>query len=91
MGGSHANVERGRYYGSQSITQSPHYVGYVAPYAEIYQQNEWSYIWDNILTYDKVFNEDHSVTLTGLSSWNYRQISFIYGFYGAGVGCLVVL
>jgi TonB-linked SusC/RagA family outer membrane protein len=53
-------------------------VGYVAPYAEIYQQNEWSYIWDNILTYDKVFNEDHSVTLTGLSSWNYRQISDLY-------------
>jgi TonB-linked SusC/RagA family outer membrane protein len=78
LGGSHANVERGRYYGSQSITQSPHYVGYVAPYAEIYQQNEWSYIWDNILTYDKVFNEDHSITLTGLSSWNYRQISDLY-------------
>ena len=78
IGGSHANVRRGRYYGSQSITQSPHYVGYVMPYAEIYQQNEWAYTWDNIVTFNKTFNKDHNLTATGVTSWNYRQIEDLY-------------
>lgn len=78
LGGSHANVMRGRYYGSQCRTQSPHYIGYVMPYAEIYQQNEWSSTWDNILTFNKTFNLDHTLTLTALSSYNYRQIQDVY-------------
>jgi len=78
LGGSHANLMRGRYYGSQSKTQSPHYIGYVVPYAEIYQQNEWAATWDNILTYNKTFNEDHNLTLTALSAWNFRQLQDLY-------------
>lgn len=78
LGGSHADLRRGRFYGSESITQSPHYVGYVMPYAEIYNQNEWAYTWDNILTYNKIFKKDHSLTLTGVTSWNYRQIEDLY-------------
>ncbi|MBQ7162306.1 MAG: TonB-dependent receptor [Bacteroidales bacterium] len=74
IGGSHANVNRGKYYGSECWTQSPHYVGYVIPYAEIYTQNEWAYTWDNIVTWNKNFNEDHNLVLTALTSWNYRQL-----------------
>ncbi len=78
LGGSFADVSRSRYYGSEAYTQTPHYVGYVTPYAEIYGQNEYAYTWDNILTFNKTFNDDHNLTLTGATSWNYRQIIDLY-------------
>lgn len=78
LGGSYANVYRGRYFGSECYTQSPHYVGYVIPYAEVYSQNEWGYTWDNILTFNKTFNEDHNLTIAGITSWNFRQLTDTY-------------
>ena len=74
MGGSVANINRNRYFGSECSTNSPYYVGQVTPYAEVYTQNDWSYSWDNILTFNKTFAEDHTVTATALSSWNFRQL-----------------
>ncbi|MBO5976878.1 MAG: TonB-dependent receptor [Bacteroidales bacterium] len=76
--GAVSSVYRGRYFGSQCQTQSPHYAGYVTPYAEIYTQNQWSYGWDNILTFNKTFNKHHNLTATALTSWNFVSLTDNY-------------
>ncbi len=41
--------------------------------AEIINENHYNYKWENIITYNTTFAEDHNLTLTGVTSWSKYQ------------------
>lgn len=65
------NGRRGQYWGNQSNANRPSYAG--SPHAEVTNTNGNSYMWDNILSYTKTINKDHTITGTAISSWTKNQ------------------
>lgn len=71
LGATLSNSRQGRYFGPSSIDGTV--TGYTAPLAAIYNTYNYNYIWENILSYNRVFNNAHNVTVTGITSWAKNQ------------------
>ena len=61
------NSRAGKYIGRNASSNVAS--GYAAPLASIYNNFGYGYVWENILTYNKRFHQDHDLTLTGITSW----------------------
>jgi TonB-linked SusC/RagA family outer membrane protein len=66
-----SNSRNGQYVGTNSLQGVEN--GYSAPYSYINNSYSYSYLWDNILTYDFDFKKDHKLTVTGITSWQKSQ------------------
>ncbi len=62
---------RGNYVGTNSLQNVEN--GYNTPYGYIRNDRSYGYKWENVLTYEKTFLDDHNVTLTGITSWDKSQ------------------
>lgn len=67
LGAALSDSRLGQYWGDQCNANRPSYAG--SPHAEVTNTNTYKYTWDNILTYNTTFNEDHNIGATLLSSW----------------------
>lgn len=45
-------------------------------YAQVTQQRNLNYKWENIFTYNFQINHDHDITLTGVTSWNHNRYDY---------------
>lgn len=62
-----SDSRNGRYVGSKSLQNVE--TGYNTPYANIMNNYGYGYSWENVLTYNRTFFEDHNIVLTGITSW----------------------
>ena len=69
-----SSSRNGQYIGEHSLQGVEN--GYSSPYAYINNNYGYSYLWDNILTYNFDFLKDHKVTLTGVTSWSHGQSDY---------------
>lgn len=69
FGATLSGTRRGAYTGAKATSNSQ--TGLTTPSAGIYNNFGFGYQWDNILTFDKTFANDHHVTLTGITSWEF--------------------
>ena len=67
VGATLNNSRNGTYIGRNASSNVAS--GYAAPLASIYNNYGYSYIWENILTYNRRINDAHDLTLTGITSW----------------------
>lgn len=65
LGGYFRNVKRGLYVGNKSYEGLES--GKVR--AEIPNTFTYNYKWQNVITYDFSFNQDHALTVTGITEW----------------------
>lgn len=68
------NGRLGQYWGDRCNANRPSYAG--SPHAEVRNDYTYSYMWDNILTYNRVLAQDHDITVTGLTSWEQNEDEF---------------
>lgn len=61
----------GKYVGVHSLQGVE--TGYNTPFGYIRNNYSYGYNWENVLTYNHTFWEDHNVTLTGITSWGKSQ------------------
>ena len=66
-----SDSRNGKYVGTNSLQNVES--GYNTPYGYIKNNYGYEYTWDNVLTYDKTFFDDHNITLTGITSWSKSQ------------------
>ena len=59
---------RGQYLGAQCNANRPSYAG--TPYAGIINSYRYGYTWENILSYNNTFAENHNIGATFVTSWN---------------------
>lgn len=71
INGTLNNSRRGQFWGDRANANRPSYAG--SPHAEITNNYSYRYMWDNIITYNKTFLTDHTVTGTVLSSWTKNE------------------
>jgi TonB-linked SusC/RagA family outer membrane protein len=67
LGATISIARTGKYLGKNATSTLG---SYATPVAQILNDYNYAYTWDNIITYDKTFNEDHHFTLTGVTSWS---------------------
>lgn len=61
----------GKYIGAKSLQNVES--GYNTPYGYIRNNYGYGYTWENILTYNRTFFDDHDLVLTGITSWGKSQ------------------
>ena len=61
----------GRFYGSVGAANEPSYA--TRPHASISNSYRYGYMWENILTYNALIANAHSITATLVSSWEKNQ------------------
>ncbi len=61
----------GKYVGTHSLQGVE--TGYNTPFGYIKNNYGYGYAWENILTYNRNFLNDHDVTITGITSWGKSQ------------------
>ncbi len=66
-----SNSRLGQYWGAQCNANRPSYAG--TPHAEIDNSYGYGYTWENILSYNKTFAENHSLSATFVTSWSKNQ------------------
>lgn len=71
ISGSLDNSRRGQYWGAKATANRPTYAG--SPHAEITNSYGNGYTWENILSYNKTFLKDHTVSGTFVTSWSKNQ------------------
>jgi TonB-linked SusC/RagA family outer membrane protein len=58
----------GEYWGGQTTANRPTYAS--TPHAQITNRYNYGYTWENMISYNKTFAEDHNLAVTLVSSWN---------------------
>ncbi|MCI6617383.1 MAG: TonB-dependent receptor [Prevotella sp.] len=57
----------GQYWGLQATSPLPTYAK--APHASVTNVDNYNYTWENILSYNTTIAQDHSIGVTGVTSW----------------------
>ncbi|MDR2805527.1 MAG: TonB-dependent receptor, partial [Dysgonamonadaceae bacterium] len=71
IGTAITSSRQGQYWGKEANALRPTYAG--SPHAEITNQYGFRYTWDNILTYNRTFYQEHQVGATFVSTWTFNQ------------------
>jgi TonB-linked SusC/RagA family outer membrane protein len=71
LGTNLSSLRLGQYWGNQANANRPTYAG--SPHAEITNQFGYGYTWDNILSFNRTFQQAHSLSATLISSWTLTQ------------------
>ena len=76
IGTSLSFSRQGKYFGSKSIANPE--AGFSLPCALINNQSSYDYKWENILNYNFKIGDDHSIMLTGVTSWGKSSWEYAY-------------
>lgn len=68
VNGTLSHSRLGQYWGKYSNALRPTYAG--SPHADLTYNDAYGYNWENIISYSKTIADDHSLGITGVSSWS---------------------
>lgn len=71
LSGSNAHARQGLYWGALCNANRPTYAS--VPHAEKVYADDWSYTWENILSYNTTIAKDHNIGGTFITSWTQSQ------------------
>lgn len=81
LNASLSHTRRGTYFGEKAADFKPTYAG--TPHAEVYNDDGYSYNWENIISYNLTVAKDHDFAVTGVTSWQHNvDESFVTGGSG---------
>lgn len=84
LGGSYSSTRTGKFSGIDSYNYLKNGKGTDQVNATVSTPNSYNYKWENIVTYHTVIDNDHDITLTGVSTYNHNQ-SEDYSMYGTNI------
>jgi TonB-linked SusC/RagA family outer membrane protein len=70
------HARQGQYWGANCTSLRPTYAG--TPHSEMWNTDNYNYTWENILSYNTTIAENHSLNLTGVTSWQKKSNEFTY-------------